>query len=154
MSTQQGPRPTAQYVERQLLTRLPATPDLPSGKDSNSIAFQSAQPTATPGDGLRIAGLFAIVVSLYPDPGTTLSGAGSLKCWVYSPYQNRWARFPSNDVDLSDATSTPAYGVVFQNVSRLGMLINWLASGVTASGGATEVTVRLDGFASTGPRGT
>ncbi len=154
--SQQGPKPSAFYVERQLLTRVPATPAALSDKSSN-FAFGQNDPgigNTNPGDGLVLAGLFALVVSLYPNPGQTLSGAGNLRCWVYNPYQAQWTRVPGLDVDLSDATSTPAYTVpTFFNLSRLGMLINFLADAVTVSGGS-DVLVRIDGFTSTGPRGT
>lgn len=152
-----GPRPTAFYLERQALTRLPATPTPPSGLDSLSSfsANPPAQGTTQAGDGLRLNGLFAIVVSIYPWTGATLSGAGNLLCWVWNPYQAQWTRSPGLDIDLSDATSTPAYTApAFLNVSRLGMLINWVASSVTASGGSTDVLVRLDGSTSVGERGT
>lgn len=151
-----GPKPSSFYVERQLLTRLPATPAALSNKSSN-YAFGQNDPgigSTNAGDGLVIAGLFGIVLSIYPNPGQTLSGSGSLNCWVYNPFQAFWTRCPGLDVDLSDSTSMQAYTVpTFFNTSRLGMLINWLTSSVTVSGG-TDVLVRIDGFTSTGPRGT
>lgn len=154
--SQGGPKPSAFYVERQLLTRLPATPNPLSDKSSN-FAYGQNDPgigNTNPGDGLVLAGLFSFVVSVYPAPGKTLSGAGSLLCWVYNPYQAFWTRAPGLDVDLSDSSGVPAYTVpAFNNISRLGMLINFLTSSVTVSGGA-DVLVRLDGFTSTGSRGT
>lgn len=147
-----GPKPSAFYVERQALTRLPATPTPPTDRSSNTAQGQNAPPQGTtqPGDGLVCAGLMAIVLSVYPWTGGTLSGAGSLLCWIYNPFMGLWTRAPSLDVDMSDSTSAPAYtATVFQNVSRLGTLINWLASSVTVSGG-TDILVRQDGFTSVG----
>jgi hypothetical protein len=148
---QGGPQPSARYVERQALTRSPATPATPSGKTSNDNAFLEDRGTVTPGDGLVISQAMAIVVSLYPDPGITLSGGGSLLCWVYNPYQQRWTRCDDLDIDLSNTSGYPAFTKgAYWNVSRLGMLINWLTSSVTASGGASSVVVRLDAFTSVG----
>ncbi len=150
-----GPKPSAAYVERQLLTRLPATPATPSGNTSNATAFQTATAEGTPvaGDGLVLAGLFAIVVSVYPWAGQTLSG-GSLLCWIYNPYQAYWTRCDDLDFDLTSASGFRAktFPSLF-NISRLGMLINWLASSVTVSVG-TDVLVRVDGFTSVWERGT
>ena len=54
------------------------------------------------------------------------------------------------DIDLSTTSGFPAWSSgAFMNISRLGFLINWLASGVTVSGG-TDILVRLDGFTSVG----
>jgi hypothetical protein len=150
-----GPKPSMQYVERQALTRLPATPAAPTGLTSNSAAFGGpASPpplgTTTPGDGIVLAGLMALVVSVFPNPGQTLSGAGSLLCWIYNPFAAAWARCSDLDLDVSDASGFPAKTfAAFSNVSRLGMLANWLTSAVTVSGG-TDVLVRIDGFTSVG----
>lgn len=148
-----GPKPSSFFVERQLLTRLPATPALPTTLSSNYQPGQTdpGQGNPSPRDGLVLSNLMALVVSIYPWTGQTLSGAGSLLCWVFNTYQNQWTRAPGLDIDLSDATSVPAYTVPsFYNISRLGVLINWLASGVTASGGSTDILVRIDGFTSVG----
>ena len=149
---QQGPRASASYCETQLSTRVPAIPAAPSGLDSMNTVFQTMQSTVIPGDGLRIAGMFAIVVSAYAPEGQTLT-SGNLRCVVYNPYAARWTWAPSLDIDISDAAGKPAVTVVFNNVSRLGMLINWLTDTVVMSGGP-YVQVRLDAFESTGNRGT
>ncbi len=148
-----GPKPTAQYVERQPLSRLPATPAAPSVNTSNANAFQTAtaEGNPVPGDGMVLAGIFTIVVSIYPWVGQTLSGGGNLLCWVFNPFAGRWTRADDFDIDLSTTSTFPAYTKgTFQNLSRLGMFINWLTSSVTVSGGSTDVLVRVDGFASTG----
>lgn len=157
MASGQGPRPSAFYVERQALSRLPATPTVPSStvslqRTSNQAAGQidPGPGNPTPGDGLVLAGLYAISVSVWPglvNSGQTLSGAGSLLCWVYNPYMGGWSRASDLDLDLSDAANFPAktFGAL-HNISRLGMLINWLASSVTAT--SADLLVRLDGFQS------
>lgn len=153
---QAGPQPSRYYVERQSLTRSPATPTPPTDR-SSAYAFGQqapAQGSPLPGDGLALGGLFAVVVSVYPWVGQTLSGAGTLRCWVWNPYEARWTRNDDLDLDLSTASGFPARTfTTLTNVSRLGMLINWLCDSVTVSGG-TDVLVRIDGFTSTGPRGT
>lgn len=147
-----GPKPSSFFVERQLLTRLPATPALPTTLSSNYQPGQTDPGQGSPSarDGLVISNLMALVVSVYPWTGATLSGAGNLYCWVFNTYQNQWTRAPGLDIDMSDATSAPAYTApAFSNVSRLGLLINWLASSVTVSAG-TDLLVRIDGFTSVG----
>lgn len=155
MSVLGGPRPSAMYIERQALTRSPATPTTPSGLNSNNAPYMApmnapVQGTTNPGDGLVLANVMTVVVSVYPWAGATLSGAGSLLCWVWDPYSLRWGRCSDLDLDLSDASGFPGKTFAsFQNVSRLGMLINWLTSSVTASAGS-DVLVELSGFQSYG----
>jgi len=147
-----GPRPSAFYVERQALTRSPATPIL-TGNTSNVSNGQvdPGQGTTRAGDGLILANLMAITVSIYPWVGTTLAGAGSLLCWVYNPYQVAWTRCIELDFSLVGSAGFPARTFLpVQNVSRLGTLINWLTSGVTVSGANNDVLVRIDGFTSVG----
>lgn len=156
MAAGQGPKPSAFYVERQLLTRSPATPTIPGAggvplRTSNQAAGQidPGPGNATPGDGLVLAGLYAVTVSVWPGVpnGTaTLSGGGNLLCWVFSPYVGQWARCDGLDIDLASTSGFPAYLVAMHNVSRLGFLINWLASSVT--GTTADLLVRLDGFTS------
>lgn len=154
-----GPQPSARYVERSLLTRSPSTPVAPSGLTSNNIAFngQNISPEGTPrvGDGLVLAGLFAITVSVFPWVGQTLTGTGSLLCWIYNPYAQRWSRMPSADIDLSALpAAAPGYtSGAFWDPSRLGYIINWYPSSVAVSGG-TDILLDVAGFMSTGPRST
>src|SRR5689334_7011274 len=102
MSVLGGPRPSVAYVERQALSRLPATPAAPSNKSSNYAVSMSdpGQGNTNPGDGLVITQLMAISVSVYPWSGATLSGSGNLLCWVYNSYAQQWTRCPSLDIDL------------------------------------------------------
>lgn len=146
-----GPKPSSFFVERQLLTRLPATPALPSQLSSNYQPGQTdpGQGNASPRDGLVLSNIMSIVVSVYPWTGATLSG-GSLLCWIYNTYQGIWTRCDEMDFDLTSASGFQAKTFpTLQNVSRLGLLINWLTSSVTVSAG-TDVLVRLDGFTSVG----
>lgn len=156
-----GPKPSSFYIERQALTRSPATPTVPGAggaalRTSNQAAGQNdpgiANPTA--GDGLVLAGLAALVVSVWPNPGNTLSGAGNLLCWVFNPYMQLWSRCPDLDLTLSTTSGLPAQTFsTILNPSRLGGFINFLSNGITVSGG-TDVLIRIDGFQSVLGMGT
>lgn len=153
-----GPRPSSFYVERQALTRVPATPTVPG---INSAALRTSNQAAgqadpgpgnpTPGDGLVLANLMAIVVSVWPgNPGgsATLAGAGSLLCWLFNPYLSAWSRCPDLDLLLSTTSGLPSQTFsALLNPSRLGFLINYATSAITVSG-ASDVLVRIDGFQS------
>ncbi len=146
MSHGLGPRPSAFYLERQALTRSPATPAAPSGKDSNSAAGQNDPGTPTAGDGLVLGNVFAVTVSIYAREGQTLSGGGDLYCWIYNRYQGLWVRCSDLDLSLSGASGVRAFQWSPMQVhSRNGMLIIWLTNAVTVSGGG-DVLVRQDGF--------
>lgn len=153
-----GPKPSQFYVERQGLTRSPATPTVPgvngaalrtSNQSAGQIDPGPGAPTA--GDGLVLNNLMAIVVSVWPNAasGSTLNGAGSLLCWLFSPYLQQWSRCPDLDLTLSTTAGLPAqtFSTII-NPSRLGFLCNFLTSGVTVTGGQTDVLVRIDGFQS------
>jgi hypothetical protein len=121
-------------------------------RTSNQAAGQQdpGTGTQTAGDGLIVNNLMAIVVSVWPGApggGATLSGAGSLLCWLFNPYIQQWSRCPDLDLTMSTTTGLPAqtFSAII-NPSRLGFLINYATSGVTSS--APDVLVRIDGFQS------
>lgn len=163
MAAGQGPKPSAFYLERQALTRSPSTPTIPGAGGvplrTSSQAGGQVDPgpgNATPGDGLVLAGLYAVTVSVWPGvPGgaSTLSGGGNLLCWVFNPYVGQWARCDDLDIDLSSTSGYPSYTKgAFPNISRLGMYINWLASSVTST--ASDLLIRIDGFQSSSSSST
>lgn len=148
--SQGGPKPSSFYVERQIATRLPATPAAPSGLDSNHAAGQNdpGPGAGTTGDGLILAGLMAVTVSIWPQSGLTLTG-GTLLCWLYNPYIQAWSRCPDFDLPVTAATYTGPAGYTFssiKNLSRLGFLMNFLTSSLT--GTSPDFLIRLDGFQS------
>lgn len=145
-----GPKPSAFYLERQLLTRLPTTPAAPNFKSSNYAPGQNDPGVGnpTPGDGLVIANNMAVTVSMYANPGATFTSAGNLLAWIYNPYQALWTRCYELDLDCTftgSGTNARTFAP-FQIPSRLGVLMLWLASGVTVTGGGTDILVRQDGF--------
>lgn len=155
--TVQGMRPGAFYLERMPATRSPATPTVPNAdtnlrRDSNHAAgmIDPGPGNSTPGDGLVLAGLYAVTVSIWPGTpggGSTLSGGGNLLCWIFNPFVGQWSRADQLDIDLTSTSGYPSYtAATFHNVSRLGMLINWLTSSVTST--AADYLVRIDGFQS------
>ena len=150
-----GPKPSSFYVERQALTRVPNPPVVLTGRDSRVSSGQIdpgvGNPTA--GDGLMLANVFSITVSIYPNLNQTLSGAGKLQCYIYNPYQQMWTNCDDFDIDLSTTSNYFAFTKgSFRNASRLGMLINWATSAVTVSGGS-DVLVRIDAFTSVDAQG-
>lgn len=147
---QGGPKPSFFYLERQALTRTPAIPAAPTQKSSNFAPGQNdpGVGSTNPGDGLVLGNNFAVTITVYANPGFVLSGAGSLKSWIYNPYQATWTRCPDLDVDLTSSETFNARTIPsFTIPSRNGGLVNWFASGVTVSGGS-DILVRLDGFQS------
>lgn len=148
----QGPKPSSTYLERQPLTRSPTTPTAPTNRSSAYAPGQNdpGPGNPLPGDGLVLANVFAIVVSIYPWAGQTIT-SGSLLCWIYNPYQAVWTRCDDLDYDLASASGFQAKTFpALENVSRLGTLINWAFSSVVFSAGSTDGLLRLDGFTSVG----
>jgi hypothetical protein len=106
--------------------------------------------TTTPGDGLVIAGLYGVTISLYagvPGGASTFSGGGDLLCWLFNTYQNVWTQYPALNINMSQFSGMGSVtATVLHDASRLGFLINWLASSVTMT--STDFLLRLDGFQS------
>ena len=167
-----GPRPSCYVYERQSTTRSPAVPTWPGANgatiktwpyEGNIIDNGPGNPVAM--DGLPLAGLSAILVTAHlcgqysrqsPPPSMspdTFAGGGSLVCWIASPYMQVPVRFP--DLDLSfgwggvTARNTRGWPAL-REVGRLGTYIWFLANGVTITGTATDLLVRIDGFQDTG----
>lgn len=153
---QGGPRPTTFYLERQLATRLPATPAAVTRVDTawpltNLGAAGQNDPgagTTRAGDGLFLSGLMALTVSIYPNAGTTLTG-GTLTAWLWNPYRAVWTYYPDGLLTVSAGTYTGPYGYTFAPMRipmREGWILNYYATALT--GTSTDFLVRLDGFQS------
>ncbi len=97
-------------------------------------------------DGQPLADLDAITVVVAVASGVTLSGAGTLQCYVYDPSVALWARMPAFDLSVSTASvrslAFPAVSVTGARNAR----IKWVPSGVTFSSGSAGVTVYQLGF--------
>lgn len=152
---QGGPKPTAFYVERQLATRSPVTPAAVTrtGNDwplTSLGAYGQTDPgvgTTRSGDGLFLSGLMAVTVSVWPNPGLTLTG-GNLLAWLWNPYVGQWSRY-DGDLAIPAGTYTGPVGfttAVMRIPSRHGWLLNYAASSLT--GTSADFLIRLDGFQS------
>jgi hypothetical protein len=116
-----------------------------SVKQVCTTATEAAPSAAT--DGCLITDLDGLTIHVEADSGQTLSGAGTLKAWLYNDNSGVWSRAP--DLDKTTGTS----GV--RSLSFLGDAvvsargrIAYEVSGVTASSGSRTVyylaTVRED----------
>lgn len=120
------------YWEAEPLTRTPPT---------------TAPVTGTAGAGLSLAGLYGARVSLCPAAGQTLTGAGSLRAYLWHPYASTWMRSPDLDLSVGSATTSANPCRVWPDwltgVRQNGAVL-YATDGVGVSGGTT-VTVRIDG---------
>lgn len=150
-----GPSPTRSYVERMALTRLPAIPTQPGlgGAPIVSVPGDPGPGSTAPGDGLQLAGLFAVNVTVIANQGQTLSGGGTLYCWVWDVFSNVPKRIQDLDLSMTwngvGVQQVRGFGTL-QALSRLGGYLLFLTNAVTVSGGGADVLVRLDGFTSVG----
>jgi hypothetical protein len=106
----------------------------------------SAPSGATDGQPLRDLDAITVVVSVAET--RTLSGAGTLQCYLYDPSIARWARVPSLDLSVSTASvrdlAFPAMSVIGARNGR----VKWVPASVTFSAGSAGVTVTQLGFSS------
>lgn len=88
-------------------------------------------------DGLPLSGDETASATLVAPSGQTLSGAGTLNCYVYDQTVGLWARCTAGDVTTipsgSRAFASEAVGVSQGRSSR----IKWIPAGVTFSGGGS-----------------
>lgn len=140
-------------LERTALTRGTNPPAAISSPPSDSGKFlvDPGEGTVQLSDGLRTAGLLAVRVSVLANSGQTLSGGGTLDCWIYDDAQTFWFRLPELDLQVNwpgPGSTTVRRGRMFPGIRippRLGGRVLWVANGITVSGG-TDVLVRIDGF--------
>lgn len=92
-------------------------------------------------DGQALMGVKAVTVVVSSASGTTLSGAGTLQCYVYDAAIARWVRMPAMDLSVSTASvrdlAFPAFEVSGPRNSR----VKWVPNAVTFSAGSAGVTV-------------
>lgn len=97
------------------------------------------------GEYLNLDGLYGFRVCIHADSGQTLSGAGSLRAWVYDHGLSRWIANPGSDLTVS-ANSAGKRDACF-NDQLVGVRVGrvfYATDGVTVSGGS--VTVRITGW--------
>jgi hypothetical protein len=96
-------------------------------------------------DGQPLKDLDGITVQIAAASPRTLSGAGSLDCYVYDAYVALWARMPAFDFSVTGTTRTMAFPA-YEVVAPRGARIKWVPTGVTFSAGSAGVTVFQLGF--------
>lgn len=111
----------------------------------------SAPTLVTDGQSIQDFEAVTLVVETATPGSQTLSGAGSLLCYVYDAFVAGWSRLPANDVTVTvtgvNRQAFPPLAVIGPRAGRL----LWVPSGITVSAGTT-VTVYQLGF-ETGGRG-
>lgn len=141
------------YIERSALTRATIPPAAISSppKDSGNYLVDPGAGTTLYGDGMRLANLLAVSVMVQANSSQTLSGGGTLDCWVYHDPTSSWMRMPELDLQVNwpgPGSTTVRQTRTFPAIripARLGGRILFVANGITVSGGS-DVLVRIDGF--------
>lgn len=121
---------------------------------SLSQLLTAAAPTlSTDGQSLEDLAAIVVVVETATPASQTLSGAGSLLCYVYDSFLNggagAWARLPAGDLSVSTASVARLAFEAMDVVAPRGSRILWVPSGVTVSAGTT-VTVYQLGYSKRG----
>lgn len=103
----------------------------------------SAPTAATEGMPLKDLTAVSVVLEVNTPASRTLSGAGSLLCYVYDPLVAGWSRHPTGDLTVTLS------GVARQSFDPLDVAcprnarVVWIASGVTVSAGTTVTVYQL-----------
>lgn len=114
---------SGRWTETQATTRSPAAPTLES-------------------EGASLRNTKAFRVSLHAASGQTLSGAGTLKCYLWQDENARWA--PNSDLDLTvpaGAASLRDWVFPDQQVMVAKGSVLYACSSVTVSGGSLVVEI-------------
>jgi hypothetical protein len=116
---------------------------------SESQLLTAAAPSAAT-DGMAVGGLQGLMVTVETavPASQTLSGAGTLQCYVYDSAFNAgagaWSRLPQGDLTVSTSgVSRLAFQADEVLVGRNGSRIVWKANGVTVSAGTTVTVYQL-----------
>lgn len=106
-------------------------------------------PTAIDGsDGQPVADFSAITVVAECPASQTLSGAGTLECYVFDPDVGGWARRKEADLSVNVATTTTRRQTwTVELDAPRNAYVKWVPAAVTFSGGSTGVKVFQLGFA-------
>jgi hypothetical protein len=116
-----------------------------SVKQVATTATEAAPTLVT--DGCLITDLDGLTIHVEADSGQTLSGAGTLKAWLWNDNSLVWSRAPDLDKSVSTASVRAVSFLGDAVVSARGR-IAFEISGVTASSGSRTIyylaTVRED----------
>ncbi len=111
----------------------------------------TAPSASTEGQSIQDFDAVTLVVETATPASQTLSGSGSLRCYIYDTFIAGWSRLPANDVTITvsgvNRQAFSPFAVIGPRASR----VLWVPYGVTVSAGTT-VTVYQLGF-ETGGRG-
>jgi|SRR5712664_266252 len=140
-------------IERSALTRVPAVPAAVSSppNDSGKYLIDPGAGTTQYSDGLRLANLQVVTVTLQANSGQTITAGGSLDCWVYHDALAVWMREPEADLNVNwpGPGGTTARQTRTWPPMRLpahsGGRVLFAANGLAVSGG-TDVLIRIDGY--------
>jgi len=95
-------------------------------------------------DGADVLGVDAFDLFIAADSGQTLSGAGTLECYVYNTVAARWARFKDWDVTVTTSAvrdagfAGPSPGKGYPVLTSIGR-VAFRPNGVTLSGGGLTI---------------
>lgn len=108
-----------------------------------SQALTRTAPTTDATEGQALKDLSVIVVVLSAEVTRTLSGAGTLRCYIYDSVIARWVNHPGADIPIATSGKRDfSYGP-FAVPGPRNSRIMWIADGVTVSGGTTVVVHQL-----------
>jgi hypothetical protein len=97
-------------------------------------------------DGQPIQDLIAMTVVVDAGLGVTLSGTGTLQCYIYDAYVGAWARAKFGDLTVDDTSRAQVFNA-FTVLTPRNARIKWVPNAVTfAGGGSGGVTVRQLGY--------
>ena len=129
--------------------------DFPGNRNAKAVVAASGTANDIPSGtsvGVNIYQAQAVQVCLSADASQTLSGAGTLECYYYSPQTSRWHRLKSWDLsvategiaagtyrDCAFTSNTPGFG---SPIIHRGGRLAWVPNGVTISSGG--VTIYID----------
>lgn len=105
----------------------------------------AAAPT-TIADGIPLQNLDGLTVQVQANATRTLSGAGSLRCYIWDPDVALWSRLPENDLAVSTASvRCLAFAPFAMTSPSKGSRVCFVTDSVTVSAGTT-VRVNLIGY--------
>lgn len=102
-------------------------------------------PTTDGTDGQPLQDLDAITVVIDTGSGVTLSGAGTLDCYVWDTSVALWSPYAAGNFTVNGTTRTQAFEAV-EVLARRNSRIKWIPTGVTFSAGSAGVTVYQLGY--------